>query len=587
MPRTLLILLTLLLGPSAAHAQTSLAPPVLTPPSAPSLDPTSPALPTHSPFALDHLVLRFAPAPPECAQPLPDCWPETQRALTRLGVTALTRLIPERDRPPHAIDRIYIAHIDLEAHPDLTPIAALPGIEVVEHDAIGRAAALEAPNDTAFGEQWGLDQLSDADIDATFAFALERGEPSVILAVLDTGVALDNLDFSGHILPGKDFANQDDDPSDDHGHGTNIAGLATAASYNGFAIAGVCGGCTLLPVKVLDRNNYGLYTWWIQGIEYAVEQGAQIINLSLGGENNAQTLEDAVLFAHDRGVLVVAATMNEGARQPFYPAAYDTPLAVGATNAADQRAPTFSWGGGSNYGSHIDLVAPGNRMLGPDGFTWSGTSQATAIASGAAGLLLSADPSLTPEALAELLTQSAEDGVGSPLEDTPGFDIYHGHGRLNIHRALERTGAFTDADGDGYSAPVDCDDTRSDIFPENIEIAGDGIDNDCNPASDDDDLDGDGFSPPRDCDDTRISVYPGALERPFNEIDDDCDPNTLDGVPRTDIPDPPKRTPDPGCCSIAPTRPVSGLPHPGLLGLFAALLLMALTKLAQERDHDE
>jgi subtilisin family serine protease len=137
--------------------------------------------------------------------------------------------------------------------------------------------------------------------------------------------------------------------------------------------------------------------------------------------------------------------MNENNADSYYPAAYENTIAVGATNPNDTRADEFPWdfSKGSNFGQHIDICAPGNYIVGLHYLDnnrydtyWSGTSQATPYVSGVASLLLSIDPDLTLESVRSILTSTAEDQVGRDFEDKEGFDIYHGHGRLNAFEAL-------------------------------------------------------------------------------------------------------------------------------------------------------
>ena len=309
---------------------------------------------------------------------------------------------------------------------------------MAEPDPVGCGAGT-TPNDPRLPDQWGLSQEADNDIDAPEAWDLARGAAVTVIAVLDTGVDPDHPDFAGKLLPGHDFVHGDSDPRDDNGHGSSVASIAAARTDNGASVAGVCWDCAILPLKVLDENIYGYYSWWADGLVYAADRGVPVINMSMGGTGGSTLLRDAIRYAADRGAVIVAAMMNDGDATLYYPAVYEETVAVGGTNELDERALPFCSGGGSNYGPHIDVVAPadyiiGARLGGGESY-WCGTSQATAFVSGLAGLALAVDPSLGREEARHLLRSGAEDQAGG-LEDTPGFDFLYGWGRLNAHRTL-------------------------------------------------------------------------------------------------------------------------------------------------------
>ncbi len=256
----------------------------------------------------------------------------------------------------------------------------------------------------------------------------------VIIAVLDSGIALDHPEFAGRILPGYDFVNNDADPTDDHGHGTHVAGIIAAATDNGEGIAGVCGFCQLMPVKVLNESREGSAAGIAAGIYYAVDHGAQIIVLSLGRSIGSQTVLDAVNYAHEHDVLLVAAAGNDGVDVPFYPAAYPNVLAVNATDRFDQKLKR------SNFGAYIAVAAPGDNIYStyhkPNGehgrYTYmSGTSMAAPFVAGVAGLLLAQNPERSAADLRQLITSTAID-LGEP-----GWDPIYGYGRVDPVAALQ------------------------------------------------------------------------------------------------------------------------------------------------------
>jgi subtilisin family serine protease len=247
-------------------------------------------------------------------------------------------------------------------------------------------------------------------------------------------VKLDHPEFAGRVVAGYDFVNDDDQPDDDMGHGTHVAGIIAAALDNGQGVAGVCPNCRLMPVKVLNENNVGTWSQLTQGILFAVDNGARVINMSLGATIPSETLATAVQYAQDHSVLVVAAAGNNSSDAPFYPAALDGVIAVGATTNTGER-----WSR-SNYGSYIDLVAPGALIYSTyfdlnnlyHGYTYmSGTSMAAPFVSGVAGLLLSANPTLTTQELTDAMISSAEN-LGAA-----GWDADFGNGRVNAFNALK------------------------------------------------------------------------------------------------------------------------------------------------------
>jgi subtilisin family serine protease len=146
-------------------------------------------------------------------------------------------------------------------------------------------------------------------------------------------------EFAGRIVSGYDFVNEDADASDDQGHGTHVAGILAAAMDNGHGSVGIAPGVRIMPVKVINASGSGLWSDIAQGIVYAADHGAQIINLSLGGPVASQVLSDAVRYAAERGAFLVAAAGNAASSSPFYPAAYPEVLAVSGTTATDEVWP--------------------------------------------------------------------------------------------------------------------------------------------------------------------------------------------------------------------------------------------------------
>ncbi|MEZ4659264.1 MAG: S8 family peptidase [Caldilineaceae bacterium] len=313
--------------------------------------------------------------------------------------------------------------------------AVNPAVHFVERDdAIVEGAYL--PNDPDFADN--AKTYAQETIHLAAAWDVSMGNADVIIAVLDTGLSLSHAELATRFVPGYDLMNGDDDPSDDHGHGTHVAGIIAAQMDNKVGTAGVCPNCRIMPVKVLDKQNLGSWSTVAEGIIYAVDHGAQIINVSLGGAKPSPTVEAAVEYAASKGVLIVAAAGNAHSTEPFYPAAYDHVLAVSATDKLDDLWPL------SNSGDYIDVAAPGHMIystmpveLSNDvGYAYmTGTSMAAPHVAGLAGLLLSQDASRSAADLEAIITASADD-LGEP-----GWDAAFGYGRINAYAALTYNGS--------------------------------------------------------------------------------------------------------------------------------------------------
>lgn len=266
-------------------------------------------------------------------------------------------------------------------------------------------------------EQWGLRAVG-----AKAAWERSTGK-EIVVAVLDTGVA-PHEDLP-RLLPGRSFTGGTN--PDPNGHGTHVAGIIAAAMGNGLGIAGLAPAVRILPVQVLDADGSGDHADIASGIVWATDNDADVINLSLGGEESSDVLSAAVQYAISKGVIVVAAAGNSGSgsNAPMYPAAYDPVLAVSAAGP-DGTAAMFS-----NSGPYVDIAAPGFAILStvPDGYDYlSGTSQAAPFVSAAAALLLGAGH--TSVEVPNILTSSSRDVLPA------GRDPYTGSGMLDVAAAL-------------------------------------------------------------------------------------------------------------------------------------------------------
>lgn len=304
-----------------------------------------------------------------------------ERALARAGAAARRRLHAGRG------DVIRVAPGQLARVERELRSSGL--FRSVERDWVAAVAA--QPNDPYYAAQWSLPRTG-----VPLAWGLSTGAWSAPVAVLDTGVDASHPDLQGQLLPGYDFINGNADPSDDHGHGTRMAGIVAALANNGEGIAGVAPGSPIIPVKVLDSDGKGPYSAIAEGITWAVDHGARVVSLSLSGPNPSQLLQDAVNYARANGAVCVAAAGNDGKSLAVYPAATNGAVAVAAIDEADRHA----WF--SNTGAWISHAAPGVNLLTTDlggGYASStGTSPAAAFSAGVFSLLFAFVPDLTPQA---------------------------------------------------------------------------------------------------------------------------------------------------------------------------------------------
>jgi thermitase len=229
-----------------------------------------------------------------------------------------------------------------------------PMIESIEQDYyIDALDDVVTPNDPRYPEQWALPAIG-----APYAWAqMPADAPRVTVAVIDSGICASHPDLAGRIEAGWDFIESDDTPQDDFGHGCSVSGVIAANMNDGIGIAGVAPNAQIMPLRVLNASGVGSYSDVSAAIVYAADNGAQVINLSLGGSSPSTTLENAVNYAIEKGVIVVAAAGNNGTEGALYPAAYPDVIAVGSVD------PDLEHSSFSNYGSQIDIWAPGRDIL--------------------------------------------------------------------------------------------------------------------------------------------------------------------------------------------------------------------------------
>jgi len=331
---------------------------------------------------------------------------------------------------------------------------SLNGLNYLDQRPIARMQGLAGctsviPNDPYFPSQWNLNQIQ-----APTAWCITTGSEDVVIAIIDSGVDLDHPeleaklwvkpgeipdnglddDGNGYIddVHGWDFVNWDNDPQDDYGHGTFVAGIAAAETDNGIGIAGFSWGAKIMPVKVIAPGvpGYAYYSDITSGICYAADNGAKIINMSFHSAAYSQALQAAVTYAHSKGCLLVAAAGDTGDDTYQYPASHAHVVSVAATGRDDEHWDL------STYNDRVDVAAPGVEILS----FWEGgygrmpsTRMATPHVSGLAALIWSVNPTLTPDEVESIIESTAVD-----LGD-PGRDDYFGHGRIDANAAVRAT----------------------------------------------------------------------------------------------------------------------------------------------------
>ncbi len=388
------------------------------------------------------------------------------QALSALKVTAITRLHPPPPVVSEALEHVasmastfrisYTSGVAVDEA--VKKLGAIEGVQFAEPNRYRETCVV--PNDASFAAQWGLAKLN-----CPAAWDKTTGSPNVVVAVIDTGIDLDHPELATLLVPGTDmvdlgaspvappgfrfegdFQGRDNVPQDEVGHGTHVAGTIACLSNNTTGVAGVTWNCRLMAVRVLARivnvadptdvRGVGSAADISAGIRWAVDNGARVLNLSLGGPTDTQVERDAIAYAVAQGAVVVAAMGNafQNGNPTSFPAAYPGVVAVAAIDQSDHRAPF------SQTGPHIDLAAPGVAVLSTvwnDGFaTMSGTSMATPHVSGVAALVLSCNASLTGAQVADILRQTAR-----PLRDNPADPVPNGNygfGCVDAQAAVNR-----------------------------------------------------------------------------------------------------------------------------------------------------
>ena len=406
--------------------------------------------------------------------------------LSRIGASSLGRLTDA------GLELLDVGGVGVDRA--LAVLRAQPSVRYAEPNYL-RSPGATHPDDPWYAGtppapgpmQWNLREApSSGGIDMPRAWDKTHGSASVVVAVLDTGVAYRNgggyaraPDLTGKFRQGYDFINNDPYADDDHGHGTHVCGTVAQATNNGLDCAGIAHRTTVMPVKVLDRTGYGDDARIIQGIEFAADHGADVISMSFGGPDPSLALQEAVDYAFGRDVVLCAAAGNANLGTVEYPAAYPACVAVGATNRSKARASY------SNYGAALDVVAPGGDSSGAiyqvtfkvrsqpsGGFAvggMRGTSMATSHVSAVAALVKALHPSWSAPDVRGAIASSCFDLRPAGWDRHTGWGLLDAGAAVRAPRPSPRapdprsilpahadagTGARVTVEGSGFSSRV-------------------------------------------------------------------------------------------------------------------------------------
>jgi subtilisin family serine protease len=348
------------------------------------------------------------------------------------GMTILSELGVQGEDGPLVVSTegrpVDQALAELRADPSVA--IAEPNYRVELADEGGTTAV--AVDDALTGDQYSLDRMRVRD-----AWTRTTGASNVI-AVLDTGVQLNHPDLAGRLVAGTDIVNGDSSPADDNGHGTWVSGIIVAKANDGYGVAGISWSDKVMPVKVMDGEGTGSTADLMEGIRWAADHGADVINMSVGGFPWSQLVQDAVNYAWGKGAVLVGAAGNNRREETYYPASFDNVVSVSATQPQDEFSNWSSWG------PKVDVSAPGSSVLttncysctyadhdswGPHTYI-SGTSFATPNTAGVVALIMARYPTYTPSQVVSRLKSTVDD-LGYD-----GWDNRYGNGRINAFRAV-------------------------------------------------------------------------------------------------------------------------------------------------------
>jgi hypothetical protein len=342
--------------------------------------------------------------------------------------------------------RVGLPSLETESS-SIETLRRIAGIESAEWHGTAELLGYDTtPNDTWFHEQWqhggGLGSTA-AGLATQDAWAITEGSSEVIVAILDTGVDFAHIELAGRLLQGYDFVDEDNDPSTINTHGQRVTLTLAANANNSYGTAGVDHRCLILPVKVATAAAFTSFDT-LQGIEYAVRSGADVMSLSFVAHGESVALEKAFMHADANGVIMVAGAGNGGQLNPNNAdntgvGSSPFTIAIGASGSMSSLAEF------SSNGTAVDFVAPGVDVVtswplsdGVDKFILvGGTSNATPLVAGVVALMKAVHPGLTKDQAYAALRAGAIDEAGDPVMDTPGWDRFYGHGRVSAAKALD------------------------------------------------------------------------------------------------------------------------------------------------------
>jgi len=408
----------------------------------------------------------------------------------RFRVKEAVKLFTSRNSAPSDVYKLVLSG-DADIAQAAEEYSKNPLVEWAEPNYLNRIFA--TPNDYYYGRQWALSRIK-----ANLAWESERGSPDISIAIIDTGVEwthpdladniwnntdeiLDGVDNNGNgyiddvrgwdfvdttqpVWPGEDGTVPDNDPMDFYGHGTHCAGIAGAVTNNSIGIAGVCWNCRIMPLRAgykgIDGGGWLEESHCAEAIHYAADNGARVISMSWGSYQPSNLIKEAIDYAYQNGLVLVAAAGNDDGAWKPYPAGFDNVISVAATAGDDSRS-VFGIGK-SNYGSWIDVAAPGGGFYSPYEIwstmvpatygSMSGTSMATPHVAGIAALILSKNSTFTNEEVRSILRSTVD-----PIRPGIVGQLYIGTGRVNCFNAVNRNRTLI----------VSLDSSLDDIFVKN------------------------------------------------------------------------------------------------------------------------
>lgn len=355
--------------------------------------------------------------------------PSFSSLIAPFGITAIVQLHPDI-RDEKLINTYQVEFTEIHKIKELINIiAAFENVEYAEPKALHKHCL--TPNDTYYNStyQWGLFKIS-----AGQAWDISTGSSSIVVAVTDNAIKTTHPDLTNKLIAGYDVAEGDSDPNpaggNDGEHGTHVSGIVGAQSNNSAGVASIGYNTSVMPVKI-GRDSDGALTAGYEGITWAADNGAHVINMSWGGGTAGTYGQNVINYAYNLGCIIVAAAGNDNASTMFYPAAYENVISVASTSSTDAKS-SFS-----QYGTWIDISSPGSNIYSTVPNTsyayMSGTSMASPMVAGLVGLMLSVNPTLPQADVIDCLLNTA-DNIDA---QNSGYIGMLGSGRIDAYAALQ------------------------------------------------------------------------------------------------------------------------------------------------------